>query len=207
VERSAARPAPAAAASAAASAPAPPAQGTTRIGFVDIEIVLESSQAIRTIMSEADAQLGEADRAIQEKRRELRKVRLSLEQQGSVLSETERQKRQQQAVMVLEEIDELEYRFQRTVRQKQQTTIEPLLAKVMDLIGDVGQRDGYDLIVRGELVLWGRETVDLTPLIVRECDLRIDELRRAVKSLPLPKRAESGPAPTATQPAPLPLIP
>ena len=185
----------------------PLTRGAARIGFVDIELVLDSSQAIRTIVGEADAELGEADRQIQEKRRELRQLRTALETQSSVLSDAERQKRQQQAVDLLNEIDEMEYRFQRTVRDKQRSTIEPLLEKVIDVIGDVGRRDGYDLVVRGEVVLWGRETVDLTPLVVRECDLRIDELRQAVQGSRPPKLGASGTAPRPTQPAPLPLIP
>lgn len=171
-----------------------------RAGFVDIEVVLDTSNAIRQIMSEMDAELGEQIKVIDAKKREARRLRLTLDQQDSVLSETERQSRQQQALDLLNEIDEMEYKYQRLVRDHERTTIQPLLAQVIRIVGDVGRRDGYDLIVRGEVVLYGRDTVDLTPVIIRELDNRVDELRKAVSTPP-------GGVKESPRPKPLPLIP
>lgn len=174
-----------------------------RFGFVDVELVLAESKAIKTIVSEIDAELGKRDEEIRDKRRELQKLKLSLDAQGSVLSQAERERRQQQAVTLLSEIDELEYRFDREVKRKQAAIIEPLLEQVVRIVGEVGQREGYDLVVRGEMVLWGSKSVDLTPVIVRELDLQVDRLRAAVKQ-PAPEPSEAGPKAT---PAVVPLLP
>ncbi len=172
----------------------------TRVAFVDIEIVLDSSAAIRQIITEVDSELGQQSKAIDDKRREARRITLSLEQQGSVLSETERQTRQQRAADLMNEVDEMEYRFQREVKERQRTTIEPILEKVIRMIGDVGRREGFDLVVRGENVLYGRDTVDLTPYVIREVDKRVDELRKSVEKA-------AGPKAVKPTPKPLPLIP
>jgi outer membrane protein len=176
---------------------------TSRFGFVDVELVLAESQAIRLIVSEIDTELGRRDGEIRDKQRELQKLRLSLETQGSVLSQVEREKRQQQAVTLLSEVDEMEYRFDREVKRKQATVIEPLLEQVVRIVGEVGRRDGYDLIVRGETVLWGAKSVDLTPVIVRELDLQVDRLREAVQRPAVDSTTES---PKAT-PSVVPLLP
>ncbi|CAN5381893.1 hypothetical protein BH09SUM1_BH09SUM1_03170 [soil metagenome] len=173
-----------------------------KIGFVDIEVVLDSSSAVRTIVGEIDTQLGEEDRAIETKKRDLRKLRLSLDQQSSVLSESERAQRQQEAIDLMSAIEELDYKYQRSVKEKQRTTIEPLLTQVIKIIGEVGQRDGYDLIVRGEVVLWGRETVDMTPLIVQELDKRVEELRKAVRPAAAVPSTSTAPATILSTPIP-----
>jgi hypothetical protein len=92
------------------------------------------------------------------------------------------------------------------VRLKQKATIEPLIDAVMRIVADVGAREGYDLIVRGELVLYGRQTVDLTPAIVAEMDKRVDELRALVLA-PAPKAAPAPAEEKKETAEPLPLIP
>jgi len=190
-------------------APTPAADAPTtdtlpvRFGFVDIELVLAESDAIRKIVAEIDEDLAKRDEAIRAKRRELSKLKLSLETQRAVLSQQERDRRQQAAVAMLTEIDEMEYRFDREVKRKQALVIEPMLEEVVKIVGEVGQRDGYDLIVRGEMVLWGAKSVDLTPVVVRELDLQIDRLRSKLQRLK-PDEGEVSPTPT---PASVPLIP
>jgi outer membrane protein len=163
---------------AGAQEPAPAADKPQKIGFVDIEVVLDSSRAIRTIVSEIDADLADRSRDIDSKRLEAQRLRRSLEQQGAVLSEQERRQRQEKALDLLREVDELEFKFSRLVREKQRQSVEPLLEEVIKIIGDVARRENFDLVVRGEVVLYGRESVDLTPAVIREVDSRVEELRK-----------------------------
>lgn len=158
-----------------------------RIAFVDMELVLDRSAAVRTIVGEIDQELGRRSGEIDAKKRELARLKAGLEKQGAVLSAAEKKKREEQALGLLDEIDELQFRFQREVRSRQQSTIEPLLEQVILVIGDVGRRDGYDLVVRGEVVLYGRDTVDLTPGIIKELDGRVEQLRKAVEAAPKSK--------------------
>lgn len=176
---------------------------TGRVGFVDLEIVLDKSRSVRTIVTEVDTDLGEQSRQIDLKTVEVQKIRRDLEQKSAVLSEAQRQQRQQKASDLLREIEEMEYRFRRAVRDKQRTTIEPLLEQVIRLTGDVARREGYDLVVRGEVVLYGHDRVDLTPMVIQELDNRLDDVRRAVEK-PAPAPAEPIPAATATTAAPAP---
>lgn len=151
-----------------------------RVAFVDIEVVLGQSRAIRSIMSSIDDELAQKSADIDQKRRQARRIQLSLEQQGAVLSDQERRKREQQAIDLLSEVDELEYRFEREVRDRQRDVVEPLLEQVILTIGDVGRRQEFDLIVRGEMVLYGRSAADLTPAVIEEIDKREEQLRESL---------------------------
>lgn len=162
------------AAQTAQTAPAP-----VKVGFVDMEILLDQSRAVRTIVSEVDEELAQQARSIEEKRLEMEGLRRDLERQSAVLSDQERRRRQDQVVVLRGEIEELEFSFNRKLRDQQRQTINPLLEEVIKIVADVGRREGYDLIVRGEVVLYGSSSVDLTPLVIEEMDKQIDRLRRA----------------------------
>lgn len=153
---------------------------TIRVGFVDIDLVLEESRAIRSIITEIDAELADEAGEIESKRAEAMRLRRELEQQDPLLSDDSRRQRQQQILDLLAEVEELELRFRRTIRERQQVSIEPLLEQVVIFIADVAERERFDLVVRGEAVLYGARRVDLTPEVVREIDRRGEELRRRV---------------------------
>jgi outer membrane protein len=175
-----------------------------RVGFVDIERVLERSAAVRRIMAELDAELARESSAIDAKKAEARRIGLQLEQQNAVLSDAERATRRQRALDLIAEADEMEFKFNRRVRETQRSTVAPLLEQVIVFIGDVADRRGFDLVVRGEMVLYGRSTVDLTPDTIRELDSRFEELRAAAMKERAPA---AGAEPTPGQPALLPLVP
>ncbi len=174
----------------------------SRVAFVDIELVLERSASVRKIMAELDSELAKESDAIDAKKQEARRLRLQLEQQNAVLSDEERATRRQKALDLLAEADELEFKFTRKVRETQRATVEPLLEQVIVYIGKVADRRGIDLVVRGEMVLYGRSTVDLTPQVIRELDTNFEELRAAAMKDKLESEGKAG-----RQPEILPLVP
>lgn len=174
-----------------------------RVGFVDMEIVLAESVAVRRIMTEIDQELAAAEEEIGIKRREARRLRLALDQQGTVLSEAERLRRQQEVIDLLAEVDEMTFRFDQRFREAQRGAVEPLLVEVIRVVGEVARRDNYDLVVRGEMVLYGRDSVDITASVIASLDGQEDVLRQVV----LPGLVGEAPAPTEEAPSVLPLIP
>lgn len=171
-----------------------------KVGFVDVERVLDRSRAIREIMREVDREMAEEAARIDGRRRDAQRLRIQLEQQGAVLSESQRQARQQEIIDILGTVDEMEYRYRRKMEDRQRSTVEPLLQQIIEIIGDVGRREKFDLIVRGETVLYGRNNADLTQEVVAEVDKRAAALREAV--LPAPTAA-----PGQQPPRPLPMVP
>lgn len=148
-----------------------------RVAFVDTEVILGESVAVRRIMSEIDKQLVAAEEEINAKKREARRLRVALDQQSAVLSEKERLTRQQEIIDMLASVDELEFRFNQRFREAQRGAVEPLLAEIIRVVGEVARLEKYDIVLRGELVLYGRDSVDLTPSVIRSLDSQEDKLR------------------------------
>ncbi len=203
----------------AAVAAAQEAPGPQRIAFIDVERIIEESSAIRDAMEAMDSELAAKARAVDGKEREFRRLRFELDRQLRLLSQEESRRRYDELGTLQEEIDRLKFDFEMDLKDRERQ-LQPLLERVYGIIADVAEREGIDVVLRGEVVIWGNTASDLTPLVVGELDARADEVvelfRRDVKTddtpttgpaerigtgqIPVPRRNDSGDAP-------LPLIP
>lgn len=179
--------------------------GAFRIGFVDVELVLDQSIAIRRVLDEVDKELAGQAKQIDDAKREYRTLQLRMDQRGLIVNDEERARMRNQMDTLQRQLDEMEFRFERMIRDRQRTTIEPVLDQVIQMIADYGAREGYDMILRGEVVLYGRERADITAHILAEIDSRSDELLAAIRA----GAASSAPVapPRGDDAEPLPMVP
>lgn len=164
----------------AASPPAAPpatsagsvASGPARIGFVDMDIVLQQSHAVQEHVGRIEDQLQSRKKEIERKTAEYSRLREGLERQDSLLSDEEKANRRRRIQELKTEIEDLQYEANRHLRQSESGVIEPVLDAVMATVRQVGEREGYDLILRGELVLYGDPAHDLTDRVIQELDAK-----------------------------------
>ncbi len=149
-----------------------------RIGFVDMDVVLQESRAVRERIDHVESDMDARRREIERKTSEYRRLADGLERQGSILTDEEKANRRQRMQQLSSEIEDLRYEANKTLRASEQGVIGPVLDAVMATVEEVGRREGFDLIVRGEAVLYGHEQVDLTQRVIDELDLRGLKLTR-----------------------------
>ena len=154
----------------------PSALANLKIGFVDLDMIFDQSRAIKSAVAVADADMDARAKRLREVQRDFKGMQTRLDTQGGVLSDTERRRMQDEMGKMLDEVDELEFRLERDLRERQRRTIDPVLKAVLVIVGDVGRREGFDMVLRGDVVLYGRNTTDLTGRVFEELDRRGDEL-------------------------------
>jgi outer membrane protein len=155
-----------------------------RIGFVDMDFVLQDSRVVWEALREVDADMERRERELLAKKRDLRGLELRMEQQGGVLSAAERRRREQEIIDLVNEIDEMEYRFTRHVREKEARIVGPLQRLVLDLVGETARKEGFDLVLRGEMVLYGTPATDLTGAVLRLLESRPEAVNAIISPPP-----------------------
>lgn len=175
--------------------------GPQKIGFVDVELVIEQSRTIRKVLDRIDEELAADARGIDDLRREIRAMQLAFDEKARVVTDEERARQRDQLLEKRGALEERQSAFERKMKDRQARAVEPILDQVIRFISDVGAKDGYDLILRGEVVLYGRGSADITERVLREIDTREAEFLQVVDAaLPAAKA-------TPTAAVPLPLIP
>jgi len=137
-----------------------------------MDIVLQQSHAVQEHVGRIEDQLQSRKKEIERKTAEYSRLREGLERQDSLLSDEEKANRRRRIQELKTEIEDLQYEANRHLRQSESGVIEPVLDAVMATVRQVGEREGYDLILRGELVLYGDPAHDLTDRVIQELDAK-----------------------------------
>lgn len=156
----------------------PPAEGAaTRIGFVDVEIVIEESRAIRDMLGALDEEMADLARRIDRTQGEFESRRFDLDRQERILSADERERRRQELIALQDERNRLQFELERRLRAAERQ-MEPLLEEIMNVVADIAEREGFGIVLRGETVIYGARANDLTALVTAELDNRAERVRR-----------------------------
>lgn len=148
-----------------------------RIGFVDIEVLLDRSKAIQGGLDRVEAEFGERAREIRRMEREYEQSKLEFDRQRSVLAESERARKREELRQLEDNLNRLRYDFDRDAMQRERS-LDPLLTEIIAIIADVAERENFDLVIRGETVLYGRPRANLTAEVLEEIDKREQDIYR-----------------------------
>jgi len=134
---------------AAAAAVASGSQGI-RIGYVDLDRIAETSQVVRSRVTSVESALAA--------------------KQESVLTPAESERMKARLRQLEDEIDFLRYEGRKILSNTSSEVIEPVLDDILAAVERVAQANKIDLVLRGDLVLFASERVNLTSLVIREID-------------------------------------
>jgi Skp family chaperone for outer membrane proteins len=137
-----------------------------KIGYVDLDQVAQKAKIIRTVVSTVESDLKKQQDEIDAKLERYRVLRDSLAKQDTILTEDEKETRRKELRDLKNEIDDLQYQVNKELRRSEREMIDPAVDKIMKAISDVGKEKGYDLILRSEFVLYGKDSHDITGEIV-----------------------------------------
>lgn len=143
-----------------------------KIGFVDMDVVFQDSKAVQEQIGRVEDRLDATKKEIDRKMSEYSRLRDGLERQDSVLTDEEKTSRRRRIQELKTEVEDLQYEANKQLRQSESGVVEPVLDAVMATVQQIAKREGYDLVLRGEMVLYGVQSIDLTEQLIREIDAK-----------------------------------
>ena len=146
------------------------AQAPLRIGFVDLDGAKNRSTTIQRALKTVDDAIKPKDEEMQKLVADHRRTREELAAKRSVLSEGEIKKQEARIGQLRDQVETLQTEIERHLRRSSTEVVEPAVDRILETVQRVGKAKGYDLILRSDVVIYGAETHDLTPLVIQELD-------------------------------------
>ena len=155
----------------AVTAPSHAADGA-KVGVVDLQRCLNDSKLGKQFKAEFTGEAEQLKAALENEEAELKTLREELERQGLVLSETAKKERE---AAYNKRLDAFKGRFkesQQALQRKDQELTRKVLKGLQGIIGELGDKGGYTLIVEKQEagVIFMSSASDITDEVVRRYD-------------------------------------
>jgi outer membrane protein len=143
-----------------------------KVGVVDLQRCLNDSKLGKQFKAEFTAEAEQLKADLEKEETELKALREEIEKQGLVLSETARKEREATYGKRLEAFKGRFKESQQALQRKDQELTRKVLKGLQGIIGELGDKGGYTLIVEKQEagVLFMSQASDLTDEVVRRYD-------------------------------------
>lgn len=155
---------------AGAETPKPEKATPQRIGFVDLEAVSWQSHFVRELVENMESQVREKEAELTAILEQMQALQEEMERKGPTLSDEKIQDMRREGRRMQLEAEDKQYEMQNLQRDLERNKMGPALNKVLQVIEELGQEKGLDLILRGDMVLFGRPEWNLTDEVVKRLD-------------------------------------
>jgi len=162
-----------------------------KIGYLDMEQVTRRSPAIRKMIDDAEGMLRDRQKSIDEKTASYQTLKSSFDAQQSILTEEQKEMRRKELAALQTEVEDLQYQATKALRQAQKDVMEPAVDIILATAEEVAKEQGYDLLLRSEVIIYANETGDLTDAVIKKLEEKdLPKLKPATPAEP-PKAAPS----------------
>jgi outer membrane protein len=141
---------------------------TAKFGSVDIQKLLNESDAGKKAKSELESLIKSKQSVINDKEKTVEKLKADLEKQTSVLSADARKSKEDELEKQVREYQRLVQDSQAEVKKKEAELTDAILKDVKELIDKIGEQEGYALIVEKSMVIYASQNTDITDIVMKK---------------------------------------
>lgn len=146
------------------------AQGAPRIGYVDVSRAAARSKSIAATVRTAEDQLRLKQEELELKVREFRRAEEELASRRSVLSADVIRSEEAKVEKLRDAIELMRLDIDKRLRKTESEVMGPAVDRILQAVNEVARRQGFDLILRSDVVIYGADALDVTPLVIQELD-------------------------------------
>jgi outer membrane protein len=153
-----------------AASPEAGAAEPLRIGYVDVSRAAARSRSIAATVRAAEDQLKVKQEELELQVRDYRRAQEELIARRSVLSEDVVREEERKVEQMRDKIELLRLDIDKRLRKTESEVMGPAVDRILKAVNDVAKSHGFDMILRSDVVIYGTDTLDITPLVIQELD-------------------------------------
>jgi outer membrane protein len=139
-----------------------------KFGSVDIQKLLNESDAGKKAKSDLESLIKSKQSAITDGEKNVEQLKADLEKQTSVLSADARKSKENELEKQIREYQRLVQDSQAEVKKKEADLTDSILKDVKELIDKIGEQEGYELIVEKSMVIYASKNTDITDIVMKK---------------------------------------
>jgi len=143
------------------------AADNAKLGYVDIQKVLNLSAAGKDAKDQLTAKVKKYQEDINRKQEEMKKLKDVIEKQGQLLSESAKSSKEKEYQQLLKDLQRLQKDAQDDLQAKDEELTRRILTDIEKVVQEYGRKNGYTFIfIRNDSMIFADEKVDLTDKVL-----------------------------------------
>ncbi len=140
-----------------------------KIGYVDLRVALNESDAGKKAKSELESMIKTKQTSIDEKGKSIEKLKGDFEKQASVLSGEARKSKEEEIERLVRDYQRMVQDAQNDVKKKETEVTGSILKELREVVDKIGQEEGYSLILENVegIILFSRKDLDITTRVIK----------------------------------------
>ena len=144
------------------------AADVAKIGVVDLQRVLETSNPGKAAQVEIKKQKDEMETDLKQKGAEIEQIRQRLERESMVMNKEAREEKEREVRIKLNDFKTLQKRYRSDLQALEKKLVNQLQTEVFSIVEDLGKKEGYLLIISKIGVLYSPTTIDITDKLIQQ---------------------------------------
>jgi outer membrane protein len=154
------------------------AADVAKIGVIDFQKVLETSNAGKMIQSELKKENEKMAADLQQKGGEIEKIRKRLERESMVMSKEMREEKEREQRIKVNDFKTLQKKYRAQLQKRQVELMQQLQSDVTAITRELGKKEGYLLIMDKRGVIYAPNSVDLSDKVIQRLNKKASRAKQ-----------------------------
>jgi len=141
-----------------------------RIAFCDSQRAMAESKAGKKMRNDLEALLKSESRPLEEKKKELNRLRLELDKKSTVMDESLKKEKEDAYFDAQRKLKRMSEDLKRALNKKQRELTMEIINKFRKTVRRIGIDEGYEVILPKKVGLYYSKDLDITNLVIRKLD-------------------------------------
>ncbi len=150
----------------------PFAASVAKIGVIDLQRILETSSAGKSIQATLKEQKDKMESDLKRKGAEIEKIRKRLERESMVMSKEMREEKEREQRIKINDFKTLQKRYRSELQKLEVQLMNQLQKDIKEIVDSIGKKEGYLLIINRYSVIYSPGSIDITDNMIKKLNAK-----------------------------------
>lgn len=142
------------------------AADVAKIGVIDLQKLLETSDAGKSIQAELKKEKDKMEADLQKRGTEIENIRKRLERESMVMGKEMREEKERESRIKINDFKTLQKKYRSDLQKLEGDLMNQLKIDIDEIVQEIGKKEGYLLIINKFGVIYSPSSIDVTDKVI-----------------------------------------
>jgi len=143
-----------------------------KIGVVDLQKILETSNSGKAAQNELKAQRDKMQADMKQRGNEIQEIESRMQREAMVMSKETREEKEREHRIKVSDFQALQRKYQGDLQEIERKLMGRLQAEITSLVSDIAKKEGYLLVISNIGVIYSLPSTDITERLIQELNAK-----------------------------------